>query len=116
MRYYLAFLDDDERVQEACKAYIANDDIAIRWMRIVGSVWIRHWARTYEWSSMELRCEGRCVARVQASALSPSLVPAKQLTATVVRQNLEFLGVPKSSHWPASEKSARKPRGRRRTH
>jgi hypothetical protein len=116
MLYYLSFLDDDENVQEACKAHVANDDIAIRWMWIVGSVWAQHWARTYEWASMELWCYGRCVARVQASELSSPVVPANQLTAALVRQNLEFLGVPEARQWPGSEKSPRKPRSRRRAH
>jgi hypothetical protein len=108
MRYYPTFLDDEGGLREACKADIATDDTAIRWMWIVGSVWARHPARNYEWASMELWCEGRCVARVQAWMLASMSVD--QLTAAFVRQNLEFPSVARSRHWPGSETSARKPR------
>jgi hypothetical protein len=63
-------------VQDVCEAYIATETTAILWMQIVGAVWARH----YDWSTMELRWQGRCVARIQFRMLATSLVRDHQQT------------------------------------
>jgi len=59
MHYRLSFLDNDGSVQDVCEAEIATVDMALRWMRVLGAAWGLH----SDWSSMELWCQGRCVAR-----------------------------------------------------
>lgn len=109
----LAFLDDDGHVQEVCKADIATEETALRWMLIVGSVWSRHPARTYEWSTMELWCEGHCRARVPAAYLNQLAFPAIELAASFpVKQDLEYCGSAQSDRWPLLEKGHQRPRRR----
>jgi hypothetical protein len=69
MHYRLSFFDDDGDVRDVCAADIATEDMAIHWMRIVGAAWARHGSRQYDWSRMELWCQGRCIARAQATRL-----------------------------------------------
>jgi hypothetical protein len=63
MHYCLSFFDDNGDVRDVCAADIATEDMAIHWMRIVGAAWARHGSQQYDWSGMELWCQGRCIAR-----------------------------------------------------
>ncbi len=49
MHYRLSSLDNDGCVQDACEADIESEDIAIRWMRVVGAAWGLH----CDWVSMD---------------------------------------------------------------
>jgi hypothetical protein len=65
MHYHLSFLDDAGRAQEMCTQDFETDGTAKLWMLIVGAERALHTG----WSLMELRCQGRCIARVPAQVL-----------------------------------------------
>lgn len=54
-------MDKEGQEQDSCEADIPNGDTAIRWMRIVSAAWGLH----RDWSSIELWCQGRCIARAR---------------------------------------------------
>jgi hypothetical protein len=83
MHYHLSFHDSDGRIEDVREADLATGDIAIRWMQIVGWAWARH----YDWSVMELMCQGRLVARM-------SVVHSYQQAATAIGQYVEGISRP----------------------
>jgi hypothetical protein len=65
MHYRLSFLAGDGLVLDACEAELETEDTAFLWMRLVGVELFRY----YNWSSMELWCQGHCVIRLPAATL-----------------------------------------------
>src|ERR1700730_10834544 len=95
--------DNDGCAQNACTADVATESSAICWMQIVGWSWARH----CEWAIMELRCQGRLVARIPALMLDTSRLRAYQQAATAIAQDLERLGARQSRHWAGAEDGRR---------